>query len=412
MANTFSPINPPPRLMMGPGPINADPRVLRAMSAQLLGQYDPAFRENMRETQELYRQIFVTQNKQTFLIDGTSRAGIEALLVSMIEPGDKVLVPVFGRFGHLLQEISSRAGAEVVTIETEWGTVFSPEQVEAAILEHRPKFVAICQGDTSTTMCQPLDQIGKICRRHDVIVYVDATASVCGNPLPVDEWQLDAVSVGLQKCLNGPSGSSPITFNERVEAIIKQRWHVEAGIQPKGFVPGTGSRIQSNYLDLAQIMAYWDSGLNHHTEATSMLYGARECARIVLEEGLENSIERHRLGSAAMIAGLQAMGLRLFGDLEHKMFNVTGVYIPQEVNGEAVRRTMLEDFGIEIGTSFGPLIGVIWRIGNMGYNCRKEFILQTISALASTLRLHGMKLPSDGVREAWEVYRAAGQTAS
>ena len=143
-----------------------------------------------------------------------------------------------------------------------------------------------------------------------------------------------------------------------------------------------------------------------------MLYCARECARIVLEEGLENSIERHRLGSAAMVAGLQAMGLKLFGDLDHKMLNVTGVYIPKEVDGEAVRRTMLEDFGIEIGTSFGPLIGVIWRIGNMGYNCRKEFILQTISALASTLRLHGMFLPSDGVREAWEVYKAAGQTAS
>jgi (S)-ureidoglycine-glyoxylate aminotransferase len=385
--------------MMGPGPINADPRVLRAMSAQLLGQYDPAFRENMRETQVLFRQIFLTKNKQTFLIDGTSRAGIEA-----------VLVPVFGRFGHLLEEISSRAGAEVVTIETEWGTVFTPEEVEAAIVEHQPKFVAICQGDTSTTMCQPLDQIGKICRKQGVILYCDATASICGNPLPVDEWQLDAVSVGLQKCLNGPSGSSPITFNERVEEVIKSRWHVEAGIQPKGFTPGAGSRIQSNYLDLAQIMAYWDSGLNHHTEATSMLYCARECARIVLEEGLDNSIERHRLGSEAMVAGLQAMGLRLFGDLEHKMLNVTGVYIPKEVDGESVRQTMLGDFGIEIGTSFGPLIGVIWRIGNMGYNCRKEFILQTLAALAATLRLHGMTLPSDGIAEAHAIYKAAGQT--
>lgn len=397
--------------MMGPGPINADPRVLRAMSAQLLGQYDPSFRENMRETQVLYRRIFVTENKQTFLVDGTSRAGIEALLVSMIEPGDKVLVPIFGRFGHLLHEISSRCGAEVATIETEWGTVFTPEQIEAAILEHAPKFLAICQGDTSTTMCQPLDQIGKICRKHGVICYVDATASICGNPLPVDEWQLDAVSVGLQKCLNGPSGSSPITLNDRAEAVIKRRWHVEAGIQPKGFTPGEGRRIQSNYLDLAQVMAYWDTGLNHHTEATSMLYCARECARIVLEEGLENAIARHRLGSAAMVAGLSAMGLRLFGDLEHKMLNVTGVYIPAEVDGEAVRATMLEDFGIEIGTSFGPLIGVIWRIGNMGYNCRKEFILQTLASLAATLRLHGMRLPSDGIAEAYAIYKAAGQTA-
>jgi len=412
MANTFAPINPPPRLLMGPGPINADPRVLRAMSAQLLGQYDPAFRENMRETQVLFRQIFETENHWTFLIDGTSRAGIEAILVSLIEPGDVVLVPVFGRFGHLLCEISSRCGADVRPIETEWGTVFSPETVEAAIVEYKPKLLAICQGDTSTTMCQPLAEIGKICRQHGVISYVDATASIAGNPLPVDAWQLDAVSVGLQKCLGGPSGVSPITLSDAVAAKIKERWHIEAGIRPEGFVPGEGSRISSNYFDIAMIMAYWETGLNHHTEATSMLYCARECARIVLEEGLPEVVERHRLGGEAMMAGLQAMGLRLFGDLSHKMLNVVGVYIPEEVDGEAVRRTMLEDFGIEIGTSFGPLIGVIWRIGNMGYNSRKEFILQTLASLAATLRIHGMNLPSDGVAEAYAIYQAAGQTAT
>lgn len=406
MSEIFEPINPPPRLMMGPGPINADPRVLRAMSAQLLGQYDPAFRENMRETMVLFRQVFVTENKWTFLIDGTSRAAIEAFIVSIVEPGDTVLVPIFGRFGQLLVEISERVGADVRTLETEWGTVFSPEAIEAAVIEHKPKLVAICQGDTSTTMCQPLDEIGKICRQRDCLLYVDATASICGNPLPVDEWQLDAVSVGLQKCLGGPSGSAPITFNERVESVIKRRWHVEKGIQPEGFIPGEGKRIASNYFDLAMLMAYWEDGLNHHTEATSMLYCARECARIVLEEGLDNCIERHAKGSRAMVAGLQAMGLKLFGDLDYKMLNVTGVYIPEEVDGEAVRVTLLNDFGIEIGTSFGPLVGVIWRIGNMGYNCRKEYILQTLSALAITLELHGMKLPSHGVKEALAVFQS------
>jgi (S)-ureidoglycine-glyoxylate aminotransferase len=219
------------------------------------------------------------------------------------------------------------------------------------------------------------------------------------------------VSVGLQKCLGGPSGVSPITFTGAVAALIKHRWHIEAGIQPKGFVPGAGPRIPSNYFDLAMIMAYWEQGLNHHTEATSMLYCARECARLVLEEGLDACIERHRLGSAAMMAGLQSMGLRLFGDLDHKMLNVVGVYIPKEVDGESVRRTLLLDFGIEIGTSFGPLVGVIWRIGNMGYNSRKEFILQTLACLAATLRIHGMSLPSDGVVAAHAIYNAAGQTA-
>ena len=256
-------------------------------------------------------------------------------------------------------------------------------------------------------MCQPLDQIGKIAHKYDALVYVDATASIVGNPLPVDAWELDAVSVGLQKCLNGPSGSAPITLSEKAYAVIRDRWHVEKGIQPEGFVAGSGSRIQSNYLDLAQICAYWDTGLNHHTEATSMLYCARECARITLQEGLENVVERHRLGSDAMVAGLQAMGLRLFGDLSNKMLNVTGVYIPEEVDGEALRETMLDDFGIEIGTSFGPLHGKIWRIGNMGYNCRKEFILQTLSALTSALRIHGFTVENDGVMAAHEIYRNA-----
>ena len=395
--------------MMGPGPINADPRVLRAMSAQLLGQYDSVFRENMRETQVLFRQIFETENEATLLIDGTSRSAIEACIVSLIEPGDVVLVPVFGRFGHLLTEISERCGADVRKIECEWGEIFSDEAIEAALIEHKPKLLAVCQGDTSTTMCQPLNNFGKLAHKHGAIVYVDATASVVGNPLPVDAWELDAVSVGLQKCLCGPSGSAPITLSPRAVEVVKSRWHVEKGIQPAGFVPGSGSRIRSNYLDLAQIISYWETGLNHHTEATSMLYCARECARINLQEGLEAVVARHKLGSDAFVAGLQAMGLELFGDLKHKMLNVTGVYIPEGIPGEPLRETMLEDFGIEIGTSFGPLHGKIWRIGNMGYNCRKEFILQTLAALTSALQIYGSKVQGDGVAAAYEVYKNAGQ---
>ncbi|MGB0371691.1 MAG: pyridoxal-phosphate-dependent aminotransferase family protein [Opitutales bacterium] len=409
MAELFDQINPPPRLMMGPGPINADPRVLRAMSAQLLGQYDPAFRENMRETQVLFRQIFETDNEATLLIDGTSRSAIEACIVSLIEPGDVVLVPVFGRFGHLLTEISERVGADVRKIECEWGEIFTDEQIEAALIEHKPKLLAVCQGDTSTTMCQPLNNMGKLAHKHGALVYVDATASIVGNPLPVDAWELDAVSVGLQKCLGGPSGSAPITLSPAAVEVIKSRWHVEKGIQPAGFVPGTGSRIRSNYLDLAQIISYWETGLNHHTEATSMLYCARECARINLQEGLEAVVARHKLGSDAMVAGLQAMGLEVYGDLEFKMLNVTGVYIPEGIPGDELRATMLDDFGIEIGTSFGPLHGKIWRIGNMGYNCRKEFILQTLAALASALQIYGFELKGDGVAAAYAVYKAAGQ---
>ena len=409
--NIFAELNPPPRLMMGPGPVNVSPRVLNAMSMPLLGQFDPAFTSYMNEVMELYQQIFQTDNQWTFLIDGTARAGIETALISVIEPGDTVLVPVFGRFGHLLTEIAERCQAKVELIETEWGTVFDPGQIEDAVKRTQPKLVALCQGDTSTTVAQPLEEIGAICQRYDVISFIDSTASIVGMDLPVDAWKLDIVSAGLQKCLAGPPGSAPITFNDRVADIISRRKHIEKGIRPDGFTAADGRMIASNYFDLAMLMDYWsETRLNHHTEATSMLYAARECARAVLQEGLPETFARHALASRAMVSGLQAMGLKVFGDLDHKMPNVTGVYIPDGVDSEAIRSDMLNDFGIEIGTSFGPLHGKIWRIGAMGYNCQKHNILTCLNALETTLRLHKVRVPSgEAVDAAIAEYRAAGQ---
>lgn len=407
MSNFYAELNPPPRRLMGPGPVDADPRVLRAMSMPLLGQFDPHFTEYMNEIMSLYRQVFCTQNRWTLLVDGTARAGIEAVLTSVLVPGDKVLVPVFGRFGHLLCEIARRCRAQVVTIEAEWGTVFDPQQIEDAVKTHRPKLVALVQGDTSTTMAQPLDEVGAICRAHGALVFVDATASLTGMPLQTDAWQLDAVSAGLQKCLSGPPGCAPITFNERIESVVLPRKHVEQGVRPDDYAAGDGEIIQSNYFDLGMLMDYWGpTRLNHHTEATSMLYAARECARIVLEEGFETRFARHRVTSDALVAGLRAMDLEVFGDQAHKMPNVTGVHIPQAVDGDAVRTSMLEDFGIEIGTSFGPLHGKIWRIGTMGYGCRKDNVLICLAALEATLRRCGHAPPAGaGVDAALGVYR-------
>jgi (S)-ureidoglycine-glyoxylate aminotransferase len=401
-------INPAPRLLMGPGPINADPRVLRAMSAQLLGQFDPQFRDYMKEVSELYRGVFQTQNRWTLLVDGTARSAIEAALASLVAPGDRVLVPIFGRFGHLKVEIAKRYGAEVRAAEIEWGTVFAPEQLEAEIKSFRPKMVAISHGDTSTTMAQPLEQLGKLCRAHDVLLYVDATATLGGMDLPVDAWQLDVVSAGLQKCLAGPSGSAPLTLNERAEKVILRRRHTEAGLRTRDQVEGEGPVIRSNYFDLAMIMDYWsDKALNHHTEATTMLYAARECARIFLQEGLKNAFARHTAASRALTAGLKAMGLDLFGDQAHKMANVTGVHVPDGVDGEKVRRALLKDFNIEIGTSFGPLHGRIWRIGTMGYNARADAVLATLGALDAVLAAERLRLPRGaGVDAALAVYRA------
>ncbi len=391
---SFADLNPLPRLLMGPGPINADPRVLRAMSAALLGQFDPQFREYMAEVSEIYRGVFQTRNRWTMLVNGTARSGIEAAIVSLVEPGDRVLVPIFGRFGHLLVEIAQRAGAKVKGVEIEWGTVFQPDQLERELKAFRPKVVAVSHGDTSTTMAQPLEALGRLCLEHGAILYVDATATLGGMDLPVDAWNIDVCTAGLQKCLAGPSGSAPLTLNERAAAIIERRRHTEQGLRAPGAVDGDRPRIGSNYFDLAMVMDYWsDKALNHHTEATTMLYAARECGRILMQEGLAAAFARHDAASRAMVAGLQAMGLRIFGDLAHKMANVTGVWIPEGVNGERVRTALLDDFNIEIGTSFGPLNGRIWRIGAMGYNARKDTVLVTLGALETVLAAEGFKLP-------------------
>ncbi|EKN4864964.1 pyridoxal-phosphate-dependent aminotransferase family protein [Yersinia enterocolitica] len=403
----FSQINPPARLLMGPGPINADPRVLRAMASQLIGQYDPAMTDYMNQVMALYRGVFRTKNQWTMLVDGTSRAGIEAVLLSSIRPGDKVLVPVFGRFGHLLCEIARRCRAEVHIIEVPWGEVFTPDMIEDAIKKVRPRLLLTVQGDTSTTMLQPLAELGEICRRHQVLFYTDATASLGGNVLETDAWGLDAVSAGLQKCLGGPSGSSPVTLSPRFAEQIRRRNCIEQGIRTADHADGDEEMIYSNYFDLGMIMDYWGlERLNHHTEATSMLFAARECARVMLEEGLDNGIARHALHGAALLAGIQGMGLAVFGDLKHRMNNVLGVVIPAGIHGEQVRQLMLNDFGIEIGTSFGPLNGKIWRIGTMGYNARKDCVMQTLVALEAVLnRLGFVTVQGAGLQAAWGVYQ-------
>ena len=406
MNTTFLPVNPPQRLLMGPGPINADPRVLRAMSSQLIGQYDPAMTGYMNEVMALYRGVFRSANAATLLVDGTSRAGIEAILVSAIRPGDKVLVPVFGRFGHLLCEIARRCRAEVHSIEVPWGEVFSAQQIEDAIKQVKPRLLLTVQGDTSTTMLQPLAELGEICRRHGVLFYTDATASLGGNALEADAWGLDAVSAGLQKCLGGPSGTAPITLSAAMVEVICRRAHVEAGIRTDAHRDGEDEMIYSNYFDLGMILDYWGpERLNHHTEATSALFGARECARVLLEEGLDAAIARHKLHGDALLKGIQGMGLETFGNLEHKMNNVLGVVIPQTVNGDQVRKLLLEDFGIEIGTSFGPLAGKIWRIGTMGYNARKDCVMQTLSALEAVLNRLGLRTTQGAAMQAaWDHY--------
>ena len=410
--DVFSELDPSPRLLMGPGPVDVYPRVLRAMSMPMLGQFDPEFTAYMNEVMVLYRQVYQTRNHWTLLVNGTARSGIEACLGSLVAPGDSVLVPRFGRFGHLLTEICGRVGSEVSTIDTDWGSVFPVEQIADEVRRGRPKVLALVHGDTSTTMAQPLDGLAEACRETGTLIFADATATLGGMPLQVDGWGLDAVAAGLQKCMSGPPGTAPVTLSDRAAEAVNRRKHIEFGIRPEGYVGADGPPISSNYLDFGMLMDYWSpKRLNHHTESTSMLYAARECARVVLEEGLDAGFERHAQASRALRAGLTAMGLELFGDAENRMVNVTGVKIPKACgDGERVRAEMLEDFGIEIGTSFGQLAGKIWRIGTMGNVCRKPNILRCIVSLEAVLRRNGFDVQSNaGVDAAYEAYAEAAR---
>jgi (S)-ureidoglycine-glyoxylate aminotransferase len=404
----YQDLSPSLRTIMTPGPVEVDPRVLRAMSFPILGQFDPEFTDLMNETMGMLRQVFQTDNTWAYPVDGTSRSGIEAVLTSLIEPGDKVLIPIYGRFGYLLTEIAERCGAEVSTLEKEWGSVFDPEQVIGAIHREKPKIVAIVHGETSTGRMQPLEEIGRACRELDVLLVVDAVATIGGTAVKTDAWMLDAVIGGTQKCLSIPSGMAPLTYNSRVEAKISRRKKIEKGLRdPLSKTMAAGLAIQSNYLDLSQLQDYWSpSRLNHHTEATSMLYALREGLRIVLEEGLEARFARHALNERALVAGIQSMGLQLYGDPTCKMPMVTCVQIPEGVDGEAVRAMLLNQFGIEIASSFGPLKGKIWRIGTMGFSCRKKNVLHLLGALEAVLIYFRAPIhASAGVQAALQVYR-------
>ncbi|EHH67112.1 pyridoxal-phosphate-dependent aminotransferase family protein [Gluconobacter morbifer] len=406
MSSSFAQLDPPVRLLMGAGPVNVHPRVLRAMEADVIGQMDPEMTAYMDEVMALYRQVFRTENRQTLLVNGSARAAIEAALVSVVTPGMKVVIPRIGRFGLLLTEIVRRCQGVPVTVDVPWGEVVDPARIEAAIIEHRPGLVAAVHGDTSTTTAQPLEKIGAICRRHDVLFYVDATATLGGMKFETDVWNIDIATAGLQKCLSGPPGSAPITISDRaVEAILRRR-HDEAGIVT-GQPQGDGPVIQSNYFDLAMLMNYWSPArMNHHTEATSMLYASREVARIVVEEGLEARWERHTRASRAMTAGIRAMGLKVYGEDATRMSNVTGVWVPDGVDNARVRELMRRDFEIEIVSSFGPLTGKIWRIGAMGINAQKPRVLTTLAAFETVLAGEGVKIARgsgvDAARAAWD----------
>lgn len=393
----------PIRTIMTPGPVEVYPSVLRVMGTPVVGQFDPTFFKVMDEVKEMIKIPFQTKNKQAFAVDGTSRAGLEAALIALIEPGDKVLIPAYGRFAYLFGEIAERAQAQVTYLEKDWESAFSQEEIIQAIKEQQPKIVAMVHGETANGQMQPLDQIGAYCQENDIFFVVDTVATYGGVEIKVDEWGIDIAVAGTQKCVSVPSGLSLITYNEKVEKVVNQRYQMELGLSKDFRNP---RHIISNYLDLSQLQRYWGKErINHHTEATSMIYALHEGLRLLCNEGIEVSFARHQLNDDAIQAGIQAMGLSIYGDLSTKMPTVTPIIVPDGIEAESVREMLLNVFGVEIASSFGSLKGKVWRIGNMGFSSRRENVLQVLGALEAALLYHGAKInPGKAVQAALEVY--------
>ena len=389
----------PARLLMGSGPTNPDPRVLRAMASGIVGQFDPAFTALMVETQERLRQVFRTRNRATFPVPGTSRAGMEAAVVSLVEPGERVVVVENGRFGLLFEEIARRAGAEVVVVRAPWGVPVDPDDVARSLGATPATAVLVVHAETSTGVLNPVREVAAAAHRQGAVVIVDAVCSFAGAPLETDAWELDVVVAGTQKCLGCPSGLGPVTYSDAVAARMARRQ----------------SPVRSNYLDLTQIDRYWGpERLNHHTAPTTMVYGLREALGIVLEEGVDARIARHRAAGAAMAAGLAALGLELYGQPPgpSKMPMLAPVRVPDGVDDAAFRSQLLEKHGVEIMGAFGSLAGRVWRIGTMATNARPAAVSRTLGALADVLGTRALGPLRDALAAADQHFDAPGRAAA
>ncbi len=364
-------LNPPSRLLLGPGPSDAHPRVLRAMCTPLLGHLDPAFLEIMADTQEMLRQAFQTKNALTFPVSGTGMAGMETCVVNLIEPGDKMVVCVNGFFGQRMTDVAGRAGAAVTALEQPWGEVFDLGRLRETLQKVRPKVLSIVHAETSTGAWQPLEGLGALCHEMDTLLIVDAVTSLGCVPLAVDAWELDAVFSCSQKGLSCPPGLAPVSFSPRAVEAIKRR----------------KTKVQSWYLDTTMIQHYWDQvHTYHHTAPISMIYALREGLCLLLEEGLEARWARHLRNAAALKAGLTALGLRYTAVEGRQLPQLHAVRFPAGVDDAAVRKRLLAEFGIEIGGGLGEFKGKAWRIGLMGHNSRPDNVLLLLAALEQLLR--------------------------
>jgi len=384
--------NPKSKLLLGPGPSNADPRVLRALSEPTIGHLDPDFVKIMDETTDLLRYVFQTANQLTIPISGTGSAGMETAIVNSIEPGDKAIICVAGVFGERMVDVAERSGAVVVRVDGPWGSIVDPEDVRKAIKENPDaKIIGIVHAETSTGVLQPLEDIASMAHENGMRIVVDAVTSLGGVKVPVDELELDFVYSGTQKCLSCPPGLAPVTVGPRALDFIKNR----------------ETKCQSWYLDLAMISRYWGSErFYHHTAPVNMIYALNEALRIIKEEGLESRWARHQLNQQALITGLEAMGMKLVVEPDYRLPSLTTVYLPDDADDVLVRSRLLKEYDIEIGAALGEFKGRVWRIGLMGTNSTKGNVVTFLAALEDVLTSVGAKInPGVGLQAASAVYR-------
>jgi len=359
--------NPPIRILLGPGPSPVHPRVLEAMALPVVGHLDPKFLEIMDQNMAMLREVFRTNNRLALPMSGTGSAGMETCFVNLVEPGDNVLIGVNGVFGTRMVDVAQRCGAQVDTVEAEWGTALDAQKFKAALAQKKYQLVAIVHAETSTGVLQPLDDIAKLVRESGPLFLVDTVTSLGGAPVGVDRLGIDACYSGTQKCLGCPPGLSPVTFSERAVEVLRHR----------------KTRVQSWYLDLSMIEKYWGSErVYHHTAPISMNYALHEALRLVLEEGLEASWKRHRQVHETFVREMRKLELEpaVAEPIRAPMINT--VKIPEGVDDPNVRQRLYDDFNIEIGAGLGPLKGKVWRVGLMGHGARVE----NVEILAQALK--------------------------
>ena len=381
--------HPPTRLLLGPGPSNVEERVLRAMSAQVVGYFDPCMPEITGEIHRLLNWVYGTGNRATFPISGTGSAGMEAALINLIEPGDKVLIGHNGFFGDRMVQIVERCGGVPIKLGAEWGRPILPDQIEAGLkAEKGIKIVALVHAETSTGVLQPLDGLKQIAGRYGALLLVDAVTSLAGHPVEVDRHGIDVCYSGTQKALSAPPGLAPLTMSERAVETCRKRSHT----------------VQSYYLDVALFEQYWGTNrFYHHTPPVTFYYALLEALRIIEEEGLEARFARHQLNHLALVAGVEAMGLAMLVEPAYRLWTLNAIRIPPGVDDVKVRGRLLQEFGIEIGGGLGDLKGKIWRVGLMGMNSTVSNVMLFLAALERALREVGLPCVS-GIPAAEEVY--------